>query len=345
MLSRMNPPMTRRQALSTLGMVGLGWMALRATPVWETELTPAAGLEEFSPAARTRLRRLLGDPAFRGVIPAGEAQALVETEGKDADVVMIGLIALAKTFSRPPISGFRVGAVARGTSGALYLGANIELAGQPLGFAVHAEQSALANAYMHGEKGLMAVATSSAPCGHCRQFLYEASPKGEMGILQSTAAAAPLAKFLPGAFGPADLGAQEGMFPVRETELKLAEGEGDSLATAALEAARKSYAPYSKSPAGVALVTTKGGMFRGSYLENAAFNPSLSPLQVALVGLVFAGEDFAAISRAFLLEVDGALVSQRSATEAVLRTLAPNVRLEVGLVRPGGEQRRLALRA
>lgn len=329
----MNLPMTRRQALSTLGAMGLGWIALRATPVWETELTPAAGMEQISEAARTMLRRLLADPAFRGVIPAGEVQALADAEGKDVDAVAVGMIAFAKTFSRPPISGFRVGAVARGTSGALYLGANLEFAGHPLGFAVHAEQSALANAYMHGEQGLVAVATSSAPCGHCRQFLYEASPKGDIRILQPAAPAASLAEFLPGAFGPTDLGLKNGMFPVRETALKLSADEGDPLAAAALEAARKSYAPYSKSPAGVALVTTAGRVFRGSYLENAAFNPSLSPLQVALVGLVLAGEDFAALSKACLIEVEGATVSQRSVTEAVLRTLVPTARLEVRLAR------------
>src|SRR5206468_5952186 len=54
---------------------------------------------------------------------------------------------------------------------------------------------------------------------------------------------------------------------------------------AALDAARKAYAPYSKSPSGVAIRSASGRTYRGSYIENVAFNPSLSPLQVALTGL------------------------------------------------------------
>ncbi len=54
----------------------------------------------------------------------------------------------------PPISNYFVGAVASGISGALYLGQNIEIDGNPLGLAVHAEQSAIANAYMSAEEGI-----------------------------------------------------------------------------------------------------------------------------------------------------------------------------------------------
>ena len=64
-------------------------------------------------------------------------------------------------------------------------------------------------------------------------------------------------------------------------------------------------------------------------MENAAYNPSLSPLQVALVALILAGDDFSAISQVCLVEVRGAVISQKGVTEAVLSTIAPGVTLQV----------------
>lgn len=52
-----------------------------------------------------------------------------------------------------PISEFYVGAIVRGISGRLYLGANMEFTGAQLGQTVHAEQCAISHAWMKGEKG------------------------------------------------------------------------------------------------------------------------------------------------------------------------------------------------
>ena len=90
-----------------------------------------------------------------------------------------------------------------------------------------------------------------------------------------------------------------------------------------------SYAPYSKSPAGVAVHTTGGRTYRGSYIENVAFNPSLSPLQTALAASIAAGEPYSAISAATLVELQNASISQKSVTETVLAAIAPAVKLEV----------------
>ena len=116
------------------------------------------------------------------------------------------------------------------------------------------------------------------------------------------------------------------MFARPAAKLTLA-GTHDRLVDAALDAASRSYAPYSKSSSGCAIQTDRQ-TFAGSYLENAAFNPSLPPLQSALVNLVLAGEDFAAIRRVVLVEVNGAAISQRAATEAVLAAIAPRARFE-----------------
>jgi cytidine deaminase len=101
------------------------------------------------------------------------------------------------------------------------------------------------------------------------------------------------------------------------------------LAVAALGAARKSYAPYTKAYSGVAIGTRLGHTYKGAYIENAAYNPSLPPLQTALVALITAGESYSAISEVVLVEEEGAPISQKSAAEAVLSAIAPAVKLRM----------------
>lgn len=56
----------------------------------------------------------------------------------------------------------------------------------------------------------------------------------------------------------------------------------NDLVISALAALNISHAPYSHNLSGVALRTKSGFVFTGAYAENAAFNPSLPPLQVPL---------------------------------------------------------------
>ena len=96
----------------------------------------------------------------------------------------------------------------------------------------------------------------------------------------------------------------------------------DPVVKAALAAANSSYAPYTSSYAGVALKTRDGGIFTGSVAENAAFNPSMSPLEAAIVNLVISGgKSYADIVDAVLVEAVGSKASQAAATHDVLRTI------------------------
>ena len=62
--------------------------------------------------------------------------------------------------ARAPLSGFQVGAVAVGVSGALYLGVNLEFPPLPInGDTVHGEQSAVALAFVEGERDLTSLIT------------------------------------------------------------------------------------------------------------------------------------------------------------------------------------------
>ncbi|MCD0229792.1 cytidine deaminase, partial [Enterobacter hormaechei subsp. steigerwaltii] len=89
---------------------------------------------------------------------------------------------------------------------------------------------------------------------------------------------------------------------------------GDELSEAAIAAANKSHTPYSKSPSGVAIQCSDGRIFTGSYAENAAFNPTLPPLQGALNLLSLNGYDYQDIQRAILAEKADAPLIQWDAT-------------------------------
>ncbi|MEO5923167.1 MAG: cytidine deaminase [Bryobacteraceae bacterium] len=232
-----------------------------------------------------------------------------------ADHLLLSLLPLARARAYAPLSGFQVGAVVQGGSGSVYLGANIEVPGHSLGLTVHAEQAALANAYMAGEDRICVIAVTAAPCGHCRQFLKEMVPDGDVRVLIQGAASTSLSALLPQSFGPADLGFERGALPIRESELSLIVDTRDPLVLAALEAARRSYAPYTSSYSGVALLTSDGRTVTGSYIENAAFNPSLSPAHTALAGL---GGSPASVKRVVLVEVEAAKISQESFVRAVV---------------------------
>ena len=162
-------------------------------------------------------------------------------------------------------------------------------------------QSAVANAWMSGEDGIDLIAVTAAPCGYCRQFLNELTTADRLTI-QVPNGSFTLGELLPNAFGPRDLGIEGGLLQRDNHGLSI--GTEDELARKALVAANMSYAPYSKSYAGVALRTSDGTVVTGAYAENAAFNPSMSPLEVALSQLNLTGRGLETIEGAVLVHVD-----------------------------------------
>jgi cytidine deaminase len=286
-------------------------------------------LAPFGAPSQQLLRGVIEDKGFRGQIPAATVNKLLGLEPKSIDDLMLALLPLARTSSRPPLSNYFVGAVLLGKSGSLYLGANIEVPGQGLGVSVHAEQASVANAYMSGEEAVSAIAVTAAPCGHCRQFLNEMAPNGEIRVLVKGQPPVTLSQLLPMAFGPKDLGFTQGAFPIQQTKLSLMMPSTDPLVLLALDAASRSYSPYTSSPSGVAIQMPDRRTFAGSYIENAAFNPSLPALQAALAGLFAAQREAGTMVRAVLVELASTRISQQSTTRAVLSSLAPTVQLEV----------------
>lgn len=103
-----------------------------------------------------------------------------------------------------PYSGFRVGAAGVTDDGRVVVGCNVENASY--GMTLCAECGLVSALHASGGGRLVAVVACGpdggyvAPCGRCRQVLYEAG--GEELLVNERS----MREWLPDAFGPSDLG-------------------------------------------------------------------------------------------------------------------------------------------
>ena len=295
-------------------------------------------LQLFSPAAQEVISREVLHTAYDGVISAQVVTEVARLEAVAIPELMLKFLPLASHYALPPVSHFRVGAVSQGETGALYLGANLEIAQAALSFVVHAEQSAINNALLHGEPGIERIAVTAAPCGHCRQFLNELKAASELEIIVQGRPPVTLAELLPAAFGPADLGIKNGLFSGASLNKERTKKTNSSMTCPttppaemlclAQETAQQSYSPYSASPSAVVL-KVNDRFYTGAYIENAAYNPSLPPVLSALDRLRFQETDFSRIQALLLFEAAEAGISQASYTQAVLSEIAPDANFKI----------------
>lgn len=256
---------------------------------------------------------------FRGQFSAAEIRTLQQTTGLEVGALMEALLPLAAAYARVPISQFSVGVWVQGRSGALYAGANQEYRGQGLGMTVHAEQAAVTHAWQEGETELTRLTVSAAPCGHCRQFLNELNQAQQLQVHICGHPVQPLAALLPSAFGPADLQISARLLAAEHQPLRLP--TEDPLVNAVRQAAETSHAPYTGNHAACGLVLSDGTLVLGRVAENAAFNPTMQPLQAALLSLRWRRLPVSAITRAILVETDDAASSLADNTTSLLKAL------------------------
>ncbi|USD53508.1 cytidine deaminase [Vibrio sp. SCSIO 43155] len=264
---------------------------------------------------------LSGD--FDATISEQQFEALLNATNLSDKELRVALLPFAAAFSYAPISEFYVGAIVRGLSGRLYFGANMEFFGVQLGQTVHAEQCAISHAWMKGERGVKDITINYSPCGHCRQFMNELTTAKELKIQLPEREEKSLHDYLPEAFGPADLGIQSGL--MAEVKHEFACDDNDTLIQKAVTAMNISHAPYTNNLSGIALEMNSGRVFQGAYAENAAFNPSLPPLQVALIQILMAGEQFEDIKAAALVENSQGKISHLADTQSTLEALNPDI--------------------
>jgi cytidine deaminase len=263
---------------------------------------------------------------------------MAKLEGKPIDDLLVALLPRAAARAVVPISNYYVGAVLLGAGGNVYFGSNFEVPGQGLGCSIHAEQSGFANAFSHDETEIKVLVVNAAPCGHCRQFMTEFSLDVGMKIIIKDTAEMTLGQFLPEHFGPAHLGNSHGALPPSRIGLSFVDNENENspLKQAALDAADKSYAPYSKSPSGFAILMKDGRIHAGSYIESVAYNPSLPPLQAALVSLVQSGDKLNDIAGCVLVELQNATITQQDSARVVLKGLGTTSPFSVILATAAG---------
>ncbi|WKE66916.1 cytidine deaminase [Gallaecimonas kandeliae] len=240
----------------------------------------AASLPLLPSGLQNPVRQWLDRRPFAARLAPDEIAAWQALSGLDGDQLMLALLPLARCFAHPGISEFYVGAIVAGASGSWYFGANQEFAGATLAMTIHAEQCAITHARQAGETRLSTLAVNYSPCGHCRQFMSEIDEELSLRVLLPGRPALTLKDYLPDAFGPWDLDKPQRL--LGPTNLSLAATSADPLHQAAAQAASHSHSPYSGTAAGVALQMGER-LVTGSYLENAAYNPSLPPLQAALI--------------------------------------------------------------
>lgn len=289
------------------------------------------------------------EPKF--IIEASEAKSLTQSTNLTLTQLLPIIVKSSQPLARVPISKFHVAAVAVGISGRIFIGVNVEFPNLPFHHTIHAEQFLLTNLFHNKETQIQYLAVSAAPCGHCRQFLQEIRGAGDIPLLITSDSKktaknefTSLSEFLSHPFGPHDLLPKHVplLLEPRHNDLCFIEIEGSitnsikpHLKDAALKAANESHAPYSNSPSGVALLDSRGNVYKGSYMESAAYNPSMGPVQAALVAFIVGAGDGAAeygeLVEAVLVEKEDAVVKQEDTARLFLRSIAPQCSFNVVL--------------
>jgi cytidine deaminase len=258
------------------------------------------------------------------------ADLLAATGLPGVEALMQALLPAAQELARPPISGFRVGAVGRAAgSGDLILGANVEFPGGTTADTIHAEQFLFTRAFSLGVT-LDLITVSARPCGHCRQFMNEFAGSDRLTILDPEAGPLSLAEMLPWRFGPTNLG-MAAADPAACLPLILMEDSviaETALVAAVLKAGARAHTPYGGAPSAVALRLTDGTILTGSAIENAAYNPGMPPLQAVLITLVAEGRDYGEVETALLGRVRSAVFDHAAASARLLSIIAPGALLE-----------------
>lgn len=137
-----------------------------------------------------------------------EQTAFVLTNDLRRRLIDAAMTARQRAYS--PYSGYAVGAALLAASGAVYSGCNIEIASY--GATVCAERTAAFKAVSEGERAWRAIAVvtrnGAAPCGICRQVLYEFAPALTVVVADTQGRVVwegPLGDLLPQGFGPQKL--------------------------------------------------------------------------------------------------------------------------------------------
>lgn len=263
-----------------------------------------------------------------GVIPKEEADSLVTWfDLSSIESLLLFLLPHAQKLARPPISGFTVGAVGLTAAGDVIMGGNLEFPGTHLGMTIHGEGFVFSRAFSRGSPVTIIATGEAHPCGHCRQFMSEFAATGDLLLIDPMGHRLRMSDLYPWPFDPAYLGETGAVPGTNYWPDLLIEGGGldPELAARLLWAGKRSYAPYSKGPAAVVLTLADGNYLTGSTIESVAYNPTIGPLQAALIELFAHGFGFGDVVEATLAAHQGGAVDYAPATVDAIERLMPGV--------------------
>ncbi len=295
------------------------------------------------PAIPERLARLGAETAGKvrqaarealtdGILPHAAAETIMRRFAlASVRELMLILLDLAKDGARPSISNFHVGAVGlESETGNLVLGGNVEFPGTQLGFTLHGEGFVFTRAMSRGTNISVIAIDEAHPCAHCRQCLAEYARSDRLELIDPLGHTLTLAQLYPWPFDPTYLG-ERGAVPGQENwpGLTLASGADHPLGEPLLAAGRRSHSPYSQCPGAVVLSLADGSHVSGLAIESVAYNPTIQPIQAAMVDLIAHGHGYDAITGAVLGTVIGGAVDYSRATAELLTRIAPGAPLTI----------------
>jgi len=267
-----------------------------------------------------------------GVVPAEVVTGLVAEFGlASVRDLMCLLLDVAKDIAKPGISNFFVGAVGlEAETGNLILGGNVEFLGTHLGYTLHGEGFVFTRAMSRGTNISVIAIGEAHPCAHCRQCLAEYAASDRLELIDPLGHTLTLSQLYPWPFDPDYLG-ESGAVPGRElwSDLKFEEDAASPVAEALLTVGRRSHSPYSKCPGAVLLHLKDGNVVSGLAIESVAFNPTIHPIQSAMVDLLAHGYSYSDIAGASLGTVRGGDVDYMVSTRELLGRMAPGAPLLV----------------
>jgi cytidine deaminase len=269
-----------------------------------------------------------------GVLPAKQAAEICAAHGIINDELMLLSLGKARDYAHPPISNFYVGCVGREAgSGNLVFGGNLEFTGAHIGNTVHGEGFVFTRSFSRGT-AIETIAIGEAhPCAHCRQYLSEFAATTALTLIDPLGHRLKMADLYPWPFDPDYLG-EKGIVAgeIRHAGLELQPyGNLVSAAVAAklTDLGRRSYTPYGKSPAAIVLTLKDGVIIGGTAIESVSFNPTISPLQSAMIDLFAHGYAATDITAAVIATSDGAQVDYILHAVDALFAIAPGIALRM----------------
>ena len=310
----------------------------------DTRFSPDAGAarrlieleERAGDAARAALEAALAagrDESLAGATVGAAAAVEIAARFDLASVEELALLGLpiARAMARPPISGYRVGAVGvESASGDLVFGGNVELPGTDLGTTIHAEGFVTLRARRRAQALRVLAVNRARPCAHCRQTLAESAGADDLVLIDLEGHRVRLDDIYPWAFRPDALGMAGDRGETAWPDLGLAgESIPDEVERLLVDAGRRAHAPYSRAPSAAVLRLRDGRLASAGCVESVAFNPSVSAIQAALVEIVAIGIEPAQVTEGWLARTPGGAVDPAPGFVAVLAAVAPGARSRV----------------